>query len=151
MSKKQNSTGPVSPEGKAISSQNAMTKGIFTKGYLPWEDPQEQQHLVQALVTGWEVNTHPERMTFIRDIEEADLRLARARYAERLQIEGVMQSHDIAREFVDAAGLPVTLYSALPHWFFRTDEVGAYEKKRALYLDRAQEQALECKALQAPR
>ena len=147
MSKKQRSTGPVSKEGKAISSQNAITKGIFTKGYLPWEDPQEQEQLVHALVKGWDANQHPERMTFIRDIEEADLRLARARQAERLQIEGVMQSHDIAREFVNSAGLAITLYNVLPHWFFRTDEVGQYEKRRALYLDRVQEQALECKLL----
>ena len=30
--------GPKTPQGKAISSQNAVKAGIFSKGYLPWED-----------------------------------------------------------------------------------------------------------------
>ena len=86
MTNSNKSTGPVTQEGKAIASKNATTKGIFAKGYLPWEDAAEQQALVQGLVKTWKADQNPERMTFIRDIEEADLRLSRAMSFERIQI-----------------------------------------------------------------
>ena len=135
------STGPVTKEGKAISSKNATTKGIFTKGYLPEEDTSEQMALVQGLVKAWDVERHPERMTFIRDIEESDLRLARAVNCERLQIEAQMQSLDIAQEFASIAGMPSTTYQSLPDWFFRDDDVGVQAKKWAIYIDLVQSEA----------
>lgn len=141
-SKKSNkSTGPVTQEGKAISAKNAMTKGIFAKGYLPGEDPSAQAELVQGLVQVWEADRHPERMTFIRDIEEADLRLSRAMQCERRQIEAQMQSLDIAREFAQLAGMSSTAFLSLPSWFFQDDEYGVQEKKWALYIDLVQSEA----------
>jgi hypothetical protein len=139
------STGPISQEGKAISSKNATTKGIFAKGYLPWEDPAEQAALVQGLVQVWEVDQHPERMTFIRDIEESDLRLSRAMNYERMQIEAAMQSLDVAYEFSQKAGFSPSAHLSMPHWYFRDDELGAHEKQLALYVDLVQEEALELK------
>ena len=140
------STGPVTQEGKAISSKNAMTKGIFAKGYLPGEDPSAQAALVQGLVQVWEADQHPERMTFIRDIEEADLRLSRAMQCERLQIEAQMQSLDIAREFAQLAGMSSTAFLSLPSWFFQDDEFGLQEKKWALYIDLVQSEAKHLRA-----
>ncbi len=135
------STGPVTSEGKAIASKNATTKGIFSKGYLPWEDGAEQQALVQGLVHTWQADQHPERMTFIRDIEEADLRLSRALNYERAQIEAAMQSLDIAREFAQLAGMSSTAFMTLPSWFFQDDAFGRQEKKWAVYIDLVQAEA----------
>ena len=135
------STGPVSKEGKAIASKNATTKGIFSKGYLPWEDPAEQQALVQGLAHSWQADQHPERMTFIRDIEEADLRLSRALNFERAQIEAAMQSLDIAREFSQLAGMSSTAFMTLPSWFFQEDELGIDQKKWAVYIELVQAEA----------
>lgn len=139
------STGPVTKEGKAIASKNATTKGIFSKGYLPWEDPGEQQALVQGLVRTWQADQHPERMTFIRDIEEADLRLSRAMNFERIQIEAAMQSLDVALEFCQKAGFATSAHLSMPHWYFQDDELGEHEKRLALYVDKVQEEALELK------
>ncbi len=139
------STGPVTKEGKAIASKNATTKGIFSKGYLPWEDPGEQQALVQGLVHTWQADQHPERMTFIRDIEEADLRLSRAMNFERIQIEAAMQSLDVALEFCQKAGFSHSAHLSIPHWLFQDDELGEHEKRLALYVDKVQEEALELK------
>ena len=141
------STGPVTQEGKAIASKNATTKGIFAKGYLPWEDPAEQQALVQGLVTTWKADQHPERMTFIRDIEEADLRLSRAMNFERIQIEAAMQSLDVALEFCQKAGFAPSAHLSMPHWYFQDDELGEQEKRKALYVDLVQEEALELKRI----
>ena len=141
------STGPVTQEGKAIASKNATTKGIFAKGYLPWEDPAEQQALVQGLVKTWKADQHPERMTFIRDIEEADLRLSRAMNFERIQIEAAMQSLDVAIEFCQKAGFAPSAHLSMPHWYFQDDELGEQEKRKARYVDLVQEEALELKRL----
>ena len=145
------STGPVTPEGKAISSKNAMTKGIFAKGYLPGEDIGAQVALMQGLVQVWEADRHPERMTFIRDIEEADLRLSRAMQCERLQIEAQMQSLDIAREFAQLAGMSSSAFLSLPSWFFQDDELGMQEKKWALYIDLVLSEAKHLRAHYADR
>ena len=141
------STGPVTQEGKAIASKNATTKGIFAKGYLPWEDSAEQQALVQGLVKTWKADEHPERMTFIRDIEEADLRLSRAMNFERIQIEAAMQSLDVAIEFCQKAGFAPSAHLSMPHWYFQDDELGEQEKRKARYVDLVQEEALELKRL----
>ena len=109
-----NSTGPTSLEGKAISSKNATKSGIFAKGYLPGEDGQEQELLVRGLVKAWQIEQHPERMTFIRDIEEADLRLSRVMLCEHLQIEAAMQSLDVAQEFGRLAGFSPSAYLSFP-------------------------------------
>lgn len=141
MTKSSKSTGPVTLEGKVISSKNAITKGIFAKGYLPSEDVTEQQALVQSLAKSWHVDQYPERMTFIRDIEEADLRLSRALNFERIQIEAAMQSLDIAREFTQLAGMPSATSLSMPSWFFQDDELGVQEKKWAVHIDLVQAEA----------
>lgn len=140
------STGPTTQKGKAISSQNAIRKGIFVKGYLPGEDVSEQQALVHYLIAQWKVEQYPERLTHIREIEEADLRIARIRSAERLQIEGAMLSKEVAYEFSQHARLPAGVHTQLPPWFFRNDAYGLDEKDMALFYDRVQEQALDLKA-----
>ena len=140
-----NSTGPTSLEGKAISSKNATKGGIFAKGYLPGEDGQEQELLVRGLAKAWQIEQHPERMTFIRDIEEADLRRSRVMLCERLQIEAAMQSLDVAQEFGRLAGFSPSAHLSFPAWYFQDDEVGVYQKDWAIWVDAAQEQALELK------
>ena len=147
MTNSNKSTGPVTQEGKAIASKNATTKGIFAKGYLPWEDAAEQQALVQGLVKTWKADQNPERMTFIRDIEEADLRLSRAMSFERIQIEAAMQSLDVALEFCQKAGFAPSAHLSMPHWYFQDDELGEQEKRKALYVDLVQEEALELKRM----
>ena len=145
MTKNSKSTGPVTQEGKAISSKNATKGGIFAKGYLPGEDGQEQELLVRGLAKAWQIEQHPERMTFIRDIEEADLRRSRVMLCERLQIEAAMQSLDVAQEFGRLAGFSPSAHLSFPAWYFQDDEVGVYQKDWAIRVDAAQEQALELK------
>jgi hypothetical protein len=145
MTNRSQSTGPVTKEGKAISSKNATKGGIFAKGYLPNEDGHEQEILVYGLVKAWQADQYPERITLIRDIEEADLRRSRVMMCERLQIEAAMQSLNVAQEFGQIAGFSPSAYLSFPHWFFRDDEVGVTQKDWASHVDRAQEEALELK------
>jgi hypothetical protein len=132
------STGPTSPEGKAIASKNATKAGIFSKGYLPWEDQAAKQLEFQALAKEWGVST-PTGIHFLRDIEQANLAQERLMYAERLAVEGAMQSAQLGEEFAARANLDLTTARNLPSWYFLEDDGG--NKKYALYLDQVYEQA----------
>jgi len=136
------STGPITPEGKAIASKNATKAGIFSKGYLPWEDQIAKQAELEALAVEWDVNT-PTGIHFLRDIEQANLAQERLMYADRLIVEGAMQSVEVGERFVRQAGLDVKIISLLPSWYFLDD--GGDDKAYALYLDQVYEQAADLK------
>lgn len=137
-----NATGPTSPEGKAVSSKNATKDAIFAKGLLPWENPQELAVLMGDLQRQW--GNHASAKLIMLSIEQAYIELQRLMVAQKNRIEGVMQSVDIGHQFVSEAGLDLLLANQLPAWFFLQDDDG--EKEWALYIDRAQEQALTLKA-----
>jgi len=136
------STGPKTDEGKAIASKNATKAGIFSKGYLPWEDQIAKQAELEALAVEWDVNT-PTGIHFLRDIEQANLAQERLMYADRLIVEGAMQSVEVGERFVRQAGLDVKIISLLPSWYFLDD--GGDDKAYALYLDQVYEQAADLK------
>ena len=46
----QQSTGPRSDEGKAISSQNSIKHGIFARRLLPWEDPEDFMNFARRIL-----------------------------------------------------------------------------------------------------
>jgi hypothetical protein len=49
------STGPKTQTGKAVSSKNAIKAGIFSKGYLSWEDQEAKQTELIELAKEWNV------------------------------------------------------------------------------------------------
>lgn len=60
-------TGPRTPEGKAISSQNALKHGLTSRlPVLPSEDPAEYQAFVQTQIGEWQ----PEGPDFIAAVHE---------------------------------------------------------------------------------
>lgn len=132
------STGPITEQGKAVSSKNAIKAGIFSKAYLPWEDREAKQKEMEDLAREWGV-TGPTGMHFLRDIEQANLAQERLMYAERLAVEGAMQSADARGLFAQHADIDVMLARNLPSWFFLQDDGG--NKEHAVYLDKVCEQA----------
>src|SRR6201996_4364039 len=73
------STGPTSPEGKAVSSQNATKHGCCSnKLILPDEDEQEGKDLKQGWLDAYEPQTHA-GLTLVCEAAVAQWLLLRAR------------------------------------------------------------------------
>jgi hypothetical protein len=73
------STGPTSPEGKAVSSQNATKHGCCSnKLILPDEDEQEWKDLKQGWLDTYEPQTHA-GLTLVCEVAVAQWLLLRAR------------------------------------------------------------------------
>ena len=124
--------GPKTAEGKQIVSKNAQKSAIFTRGYLSTEDVAQKQAQFDQLSEQWHAYD-PTRHIVLRTIEQASLGLERMMASEKIIIEGAMQSLNIAREFVDRAGLTDARPSILPPWFFMEDDGG--DKDRAILID----------------
>ena len=137
------STGPKTQAGKAVSSKNAIKAGIFSKGYLSWEDQAAKQAELTALAKEWNV-TGPSGLHFLRDIEQANLAQERLMYAESMAVEGAMQSAQVGDQFALRANIDITLSHLLPSWYFLEDDGG--NKAQALHLDQVYEQASELKS-----
>jgi hypothetical protein len=76
------SSGPVTPEGKAASSQNALKSGIFSKRrWLNDEDPAAYQELIESLNAAFNPATVIEHLLIDR-IAMSRQRLARVERAE---------------------------------------------------------------------
>lgn len=76
------SSGPVTPEGKAASSQNALKSGIFSKRrLLNDEDPAAYQELIESLNAAFNPATVIEHLLIDR-IAMSRQRLARVERAE---------------------------------------------------------------------
>jgi hypothetical protein len=141
--KKGQSTGPKTVAGKAKSSQNARKVSIFTKAYLPWEDQVERQQQLDQLTEQWQAYD-PSRQLILRTIEQCQLGIERMMYAERMQIEGVMQSLDIATEFCKRARFSPVEYMTVPNWYFMGEE-GQWHKDEAIRVCKAYDQAKQFK------
>jgi len=137
------STGPKTEQGKAISSKNAMKAGIFSQGYLPWEDQAAKQLEFEAMAQEWGVSS-PTGIHFLRDIAQANLAQERLMHAERLAVEGAMQSAEVGEHFARAAGFDLLMARQFPSWYFLEDDGG--NKAHAIYLDKVADQALHLKA-----
>ena len=111
-------TGPKTLAGKNISSKNAQKASIFTKGYLPSENPEQRQAQFELLCQQWGA-TDPTRQLLLRTVEEASLGYERLMLAMRQKIEGKMQSLDIAQEFARQAGINAIEALSLPSWYFK--------------------------------
>lgn len=61
-------------------------------------------------------------------------------YPEHLQIEGAMQSLDIATEFCQQARFSPVEYMTVPSWYFMEKE-GKWHKDQAIQLRKAYDQA----------
>ena len=134
-------SGPVTPEGKAISSKNATKDAIFIKGLLPWEDPQELENLMLGLRKQWGDNASARLLML--PIEQAYVEMRRLMMAQKIRIEGVMLNLDIVRQFAAEVNLDFTLANQFPDWFFLEDD--GKEKAWALEADLVQRQALRLK------
>jgi hypothetical protein len=142
--KKGESTGPKTVAGKAKSSQNARKASIFTKGYLSWEDQAQKQEQLDQLTEQWRAYD-PSRQLILRTIEQCQLGIERMMYAERMQIEGAMQSLDIATEFCKQARFYPTESMSVPSWYFMGED-GRWHKDYAVQLCKAYDQANEFRA-----
>jgi hypothetical protein len=141
--KKSQPTGPKTVAGKAKSSKNARKASIFTKAYLPWEDQTQKQEQLDQLAEQWQAYD-PSRQLILRTIEQCQLGIERMMYAERLQIEGAMQSLDIATEFCKQARFSPVEYMTVPSWYFMGEE-GKWHKDHAVKLRKAYDQAQQFK------
>lgn len=120
-------TGPKTVAGKNTSSKNAQKASIFTKGYLPSENPEQRQAQFELLCQQWGASD-PTRQLLLRTVEEASLGYERLMLAMRQKIEGKMQSLDIAQEFAKQAGISVLEAMSFPSWYFKE---GSSEKAYA--------------------
>jgi hypothetical protein len=111
-------TGPKTVAGKNTSSKNAQKASIFTKGYLPSENPEQRQAQFELLCQQWGASD-PTRQLLLRTVEEASLGYERLMLAMRQKIEGKMQSLDIAQEFAKQAGISVLEAMSFPSWYFK--------------------------------
>lgn len=84
--------GPRTPEGKAVSSQNAFSHGLTAaRLVLPWEDQDEFDSLLNQLVAEHKPTTATEGI-LVREMAEQYWRLQRARNREHLLLS---QTHDV--------------------------------------------------------
>ena len=132
------STGPKTVEGKAVSSKNAQTHAIFTKEYLPWEDGAAHQQDFEQMCTRYRAHD-PVRRGLLRSIAQDQLMEERLARAQRLKIEGALQSSSIKRRFGQEVGLLPHQAEQLPMWYFALQDDGS--KAHALFLADVQSQA----------
>jgi len=133
-------TGPKTEAGKKASSKNAQKAAIFTKGYLPWEDVTSKQAQLEVMARQWGADD-PTRQLILRTIEQAQLGLERLMAADKLRIEGIMQSQHIKHEFSKQAGIDSLVGLSLPSWFFKEDDDG--QKEHAQFILQVLEDALQ--------
>ena len=131
-------TGPKTAEGKKVVSKNASKASIFTKGYLANEDVVLKQAQFEQLCEQWGADD-PSRQLVLRTIEQASLGLERMMGAEKIKIEGMMQSQNIAQKFANIAGLDPIRAMEYPFWFFSEDDGG--QKEYAVWIDQVWKQA----------
>ena len=135
-------TGPKTLAGKKASSKNAQKGGIFTQGYLPGEDTSQKQAQYELLAEQWGAYD-PTRQMILRTIEQAHLGIERQMRLEQQIYQGLMQSADIRREFVNHSGINVLAGSTLPAWYFSPS--GHDEKLLALEMNKVFNQAHQLK------
>mgnify|MGYP006280604441 CR=1 FL=1 len=135
----QGQTGPKTEQGKKKVSKNAQRTGIFTQGYLPSENVAQKQKEFEQLCQEWNANSITRQM-ILRSIEQASLGIERMMRNEKIVLEGVEKSLNIAHEFCRMADIESMRALSLPNWFFSEDDQ-SYHKQRALYLDQVWREA----------
>jgi len=85
------STGPKTPDGKAKSSQNAITHGIFAKQFFTGAAPETLKEMEELAAGIW---THYQPVGTIEELLAEKLCIEAARYGRVLKIE----LHELARE-----------------------------------------------------
>jgi len=96
-----------------------------------------------ALCQEWNAGSIARQM-ILRSIEQASLGIERMMRNEKLILEGVQKSLDIANEFCRVADIGSTRALSLPKWFFSEDDQD-YHKQHALYLDMVWREANQLK------
>ncbi len=93
------STGPKTAKGKARSSQNATSHGLFTKAVvLSNESRTEYDELVRAFVAKFQPRD-PVEMRLVQRLADCEWRLTRARYVETASLD--TQMSDTAPAFAE--------------------------------------------------
>src|SRR5579884_2452520 len=89
-----NATGPVTPEGKAIASQNALSHGLSSpRTVLPHENQAEFNMLVAGLQNELQPRG-PVELFLVRQMADAQWKLDRARKIETAVFERMLDPHD---------------------------------------------------------
>jgi hypothetical protein len=114
----QHSTGPKTPEGKAKSSQNSITHGIFTKQFLNGAAPETIAE-VEALAAG--IQEHYQPVGMVEEILVQKIVVETARYGRILGLEQqeLARRHAFFGAAVDRVGRYTTSTS---RGLFRTIE-----------------------------
>src|SRR5579884_4100450 len=88
------STGPLTPEGKIISSQNAIKHGLSSpRPVLPHENQAEFDSLLADLQNELQPRG-PVELFLVRQMADAQWKLARARNIETAVFERMLDPHD---------------------------------------------------------
>jgi hypothetical protein len=99
----QRSTGPKTPEGKAKSSQNALTHGIFVKHYVSGATPETVEEMKRLAAGFWE---HYQPVGMIEEMLVEKLCIETARYSRvmRLELDELARRHAFFGPGVDRVG-----------------------------------------------
>jgi hypothetical protein len=97
------SQGPVTPEGKQRSSQNARKHNFFTNIALLPDEDQDEFNALLADFTEEHKPTTPTERRYVREMADAELRLRRVRdYAARLQCSQIDMNNLTHNPMADA-------------------------------------------------
>ena len=144
------SRGPKSPEGKARSSQNAITHGLHAKAVvLSNENPANLEELREEYYAYWQPQTRVE-CDLVDDMIQARWRIYRVLATETaaLDLEMDRQREAVSREFVriDEATRTALAFSALAGDGRALITMGRAETRHRRTLDRATDHLLALRA-----
>lgn len=141
-------TGPKTEDGKKVSSKNAQQYGIFTKGYLAFEDHEQLDQQYYALCKQWGA-TDPTRQIMVRGMHQVALSANRLALAQQQMIDAAMQSPNVRAQFAELAQMDAITGHNLPSWFFQEPEHP--EKAKAIFVAEVWDEASELKAYYSDR
>ncbi len=113
-------SGPITPEGKKISSLNARTHGLYSRSLLSNESPQHFKALVTSLMKEWHVQCATGEM-LVNQLATLVYRQSRFESARSTYSESTFTEYKDLKDFCSAAGISFELAHKLPRWYFFDD------------------------------
>jgi hypothetical protein len=135
-------TGPKTEAGKQISSKNAQQFGIFSKGYLAYENQEELEQQYRDLCQQWGAHD-PTRQIIVQSLQQGAICAQRLAQSQKQIIDAQMQSPNVRNQFAELADIDPLMSRYLPSWFFQGAD--HLQKKTALFVDQVWVEANELK------